>query len=38
MVDELTGLLPNGSDHRVWTDTGTIELDALYPPFHAYAS
>jgi predicted alpha/beta superfamily hydrolase len=38
MVDELTGMLPDGSDNRVWTDTGTIELDALYPPFHAYAS
>jgi predicted alpha/beta superfamily hydrolase len=38
MVDELTGMLPSGEKHRVWTDTGTIELDELYPPFHERAT
>ena len=38
MVQELTDLLPSGENHRVWTDTGTIELDALYPPFHHAAA
>ena len=34
MVDKLTAMLPAGSGNRIWTDTGTIELDAIYPPFH----
>ena len=34
LVDELIAMLPNGSEHRVWTDSGTIELDQYYPPFH----
>jgi len=34
MVEKLTGLLPPGQSHRLWTDSGTIELDALYPPLH----
>ena len=38
MVNELTDLLPNSSNHRVWTDTGTIELDQHYGPFHELAT
>lgn len=34
-VDGLADLLPNAGKHRIWTDTGTIELDALYPEYHA---
>ena len=34
MVEQLTGMLPDGKTHRLWTDSGTIELDELYPPFH----
>jgi predicted alpha/beta superfamily hydrolase len=37
MVEKLVGMLPSGSSHRVWTDTGTKELDQYYPPFHALA-
>jgi predicted alpha/beta superfamily hydrolase len=37
MVEKLTDMLPSGEKHRVWTDTGTIELDENYPPFHAKA-
>jgi predicted alpha/beta superfamily hydrolase len=37
MVKELVGLLPEPGEHRVWTDTGTIELDQHYPPFHNMA-
>lgn len=37
MVQELTDLLPEGGKHRLWTDTGTIELDENYAPFHASA-
>lgn len=37
MVEQLIDLLPSGSTHRVWTDTGTIELDQQYLPFHAAA-
>ncbi len=34
-VDGLAKLLPNASaGNRIWTDCGTIELDALYPPMH----
>lgn len=38
LVQELTDILPTGEDHRVWTDSGTIELDASYPPFHELAT
>jgi len=38
MVTELIGLLPAAGSHRVWTDTGTMELDQYYPPFHALAA
>ena len=37
-VDKLTKLAPPAGHHRIWTDTGTIELDAIYPPFHAAAA
>ena len=37
MVEKLTDMLPSAEKHRVWTDTGTIELDENYPPFHAKA-
>ncbi|MCF8529094.1 MAG: DUF2834 domain-containing protein [Aquiluna sp.] len=37
MVQELTDLLPEPGAHRVWTDSGTIELDENYPPFHKLA-
>ena len=34
MVEKLAAMLPSGENHRLWTDCGTIELDANYPPFH----
>jgi predicted alpha/beta superfamily hydrolase len=37
MVEKLIGMLPSGSTHRVWTDTGTKELDKEYAPFHSLA-
>ena len=37
MVEKLTSMLPAGERHRLWTDCGTIELDAAYPPFHLRA-
>ena len=37
MVRELTDLLPDGEQHRIWTDSGTMELDQYYPPFHEQA-
>ena len=33
-VDGLAKVLPNAGKNRIWTDCGTIELDALYPPLH----
>lgn len=33
-VDGLAELLPAAGKSRIWTDCGTIELDALYPPLH----
>jgi predicted alpha/beta superfamily hydrolase len=38
MVEKLTELLPSGENHRLWTDSGTIELDASYPPLHNRAA
>jgi predicted alpha/beta superfamily hydrolase len=38
MVEKLTAMLPSGTNHRLWTDTGTIELDELYPPLHNKAT
>jgi predicted alpha/beta superfamily hydrolase len=35
MVDWFVKNLPMDGKHRVWSDTGTIELDAAYAPFHA---
>ena len=35
MVDWFVKKLPMDGKHRVWSDTGTIELDAAYAPFHA---
>ena len=37
MVRELVAGLPEAGTHRVWTDSGTIELDQHYPPFHHMA-
>jgi predicted alpha/beta superfamily hydrolase len=37
MIDGLVSRLPRDGKHRVWTDTGTIELDKNYPPLHALA-
>mgnify|MGYP006270024675 CR=1 FL=1 len=34
LVDWFASKLPMDADHRIWSDTGTIELDAAYPPFH----
>jgi pimeloyl-ACP methyl ester carboxylesterase len=33
-VDGLAKVLPDAGKNRIWTDCGTIELDALYPPLH----
>lgn len=35
LVKHLVDRLPAPGRHKVWSDTGTIELDAAYPPFHA---
>lgn len=34
MVQELTDIIPNAGSHKIYTDSGTEELDILYPPFH----
>jgi enterochelin esterase-like enzyme len=34
MVQELTGLVPYTGRHKIYTDTGTEELDLFYPRFH----
>lgn len=34
LVDWFVKHLPMDGKHRVWSDTGTIELDAEYAPFH----
>jgi pimeloyl-ACP methyl ester carboxylesterase len=33
-VEYFAEILPDAGSHRIWTDCGTIELDALYPPLH----
>ena len=38
MVNGLVDQLPAAGSHRVWTDSGTIELDQYYPPFHKLAA
>ena len=35
LVDWFVKELPMDGKHRVWSDTGTVELDAEYAPFHA---
>jgi hypothetical protein len=37
LVEYLFGQIPTDGTHRVWTDRGTIGLDASYEPFHAAA-
>jgi predicted alpha/beta superfamily hydrolase len=37
LVDELCSALPNPGEHRIWTDAGSIELDAEYREFHLRA-
>ena len=37
LVDELCYALPNPGKHRIWTDSGSIELDAEYRDFHLRA-
>ena len=37
MVDELVASLPEPGSHRVWTDRGNIELDAIYAGLHERA-
>lgn len=37
MVDELVASLPEPGNHRVWTDRGSIELDAIYEGLHERA-
>ena len=34
LVDWYVKHLPMDGKHRVWSDTGTVELDAEYAPFH----
>ena len=34
LVDWFAKRLPMDGKHKVWSDTGTIELDAEYAPFH----
>jgi enterochelin esterase-like enzyme len=36
-VEKMTSMLPPPGRHRIWTDTGTLELDAEYPPYHQKA-
>jgi predicted alpha/beta superfamily hydrolase len=36
LIDEYLKLLPNPGTHRIWSDGGTIELDALYAPYQEY--
>ena len=36
VIDEYVARLPEPGTHRIWSDGGTIELDALYAPFQEY--
>ena len=38
MVNQLTSMLPTDGIHRIWTDSGTKELDEHYPPLHLMAA
>jgi predicted alpha/beta superfamily hydrolase len=33
-IDGIAEMLPAPGKNRIWSDCGTIELDALYPPLH----
>ena len=35
LVQFLVDQLPKPGNHKIWSDCGTLELDAAYPPFHA---
>jgi predicted alpha/beta superfamily hydrolase len=36
LVDEYLAILPKAGNHKIWSDTGTVELDALYGSSHAH--
>ena len=36
LVDAYIEILPPAGSHRIWSDGGTIELDALYLPYQRY--
>jgi predicted alpha/beta superfamily hydrolase len=36
LVDEYIEILPKAGNHKIWSDTGTIELDALYVDAHEH--
>lgn len=36
LIDEFIKILPEPGTHRIWSDGGTIELDALYAPYQEY--
>ena len=36
LVDAYIDILPSSGSHRIWSDGGTIELDALYLPYQKY--
>ena len=36
LVDAYIEILPPAGNHRIWSDGGTIELDALYLPYQKY--
>lgn len=36
-IEKLINSMPPAGRHRIWTDTGTLELDAEYPPYHELA-
>jgi pimeloyl-ACP methyl ester carboxylesterase len=36
LVDAYIEILPPADNHRIWSDGGTIELDALYLPYQKY--
>jgi hypothetical protein len=33
MVDAISAMLPGPKEHRIWTDCGTLDVDAPYQPF-----
>lgn len=35
LIEFLVNHLPAPGKHKIWSDCGTLELDAAYPPFHA---